>query len=70
MDKEKYVKYINHLKKVIPRVIEEGGAATGYWFRDCKTFTHNNICMMALHIVGIVCKFYNFNYYSYSTAHR
>jgi hypothetical protein len=27
---EKCNKYINHLKKVIPRVIELQGAATGY----------------------------------------
>ena len=27
---EKYQKYINHLKKVIPKVIELNGATTGY----------------------------------------
>ena len=28
---EKCRKYIRHLHKVIPRIIEVGGAATGYW---------------------------------------
>ena len=30
VDTPKCLKYINHLKKVIPKVIEENGAATGY----------------------------------------
>ena len=29
---EKCCKYIRHLQKVIPKVIEVGGAAKGYWF--------------------------------------
>ena len=28
----KYQKYIRHLRKVIPRIIELNGNATGYWF--------------------------------------
>lgn len=30
VDKQKCVKYIRHLRKVVPKVIEVGGDATGY----------------------------------------
>ena len=30
VDQDKCIKYIRHLKKVIPKVIELNGAATGY----------------------------------------
>ena len=30
VDKDKCIKYIRHLRKVIPKIIEVEGAATGY----------------------------------------
>lgn len=32
VDKQKCTKYIRHLRKVVPKVIELHGAATGYWY--------------------------------------
>jgi len=40
---EKCRKYISHLRKVIPRIIELKGDATGYWTDFCFNIKWNNL---------------------------
>lgn len=46
VDIAKCQKYINHLRKVIPKVIEENGGPTGYWFyvACCYCFSLTLMC--------------------------
>ena len=46
---EKCRKYIKHLKKVLPKVIERGGGPTGYW------------CMYVLYLFLYKCLYDNNN---------
>ena len=60
---EKCRKYIRHLNKVIPRVMELGGAATGYWQYRVQSHKYTilyftatlHVCYLCMPYLKILC---------------